>query len=105
MRAHFDEFTPEGKHWADRTNKCVMRQLSKETASMDSCRDVSSLVRQAFHTCAAKEDICSTLWDNRQPLLAVMTEKSWLSIVQAAKHCPRQVVSRYIFWTLENLNI
>ncbi|ELU04392.1 hypothetical protein CAPTEDRAFT_223515 [Capitella teleta] len=95
--------TEQGKQWAFNVKRCVTKRLSELPPS--SCTDASRTTRHIFTSCAASEDLCTILWPNRSPLFLIFTEKHWLTLLESSRTCHRSLLTRFVFWTMNNSEI
>lgn len=106
-RHHEQDFSPEGRTWAENTNRCILKTIAsgRDLGREDWCTQVDKATKDALLECARSADICQVLWTDREVIYKIFSSRSWLTVVEAAKHCPRTTVNSYIFWTLGQMHV
>jgi len=99
-----DTFNNQGQTWIQQTNSCTMQRLSiDESLQKHRCEAAQQSAEKAFIHCAARANICDVIWSNRQQLMDLFTPRHWLTLVEMAQDCPRHIVTKFIFWSLDQL--
>lgn len=93
--------TEAGRAWARLTNKCL--SLTLATNELSSCLGLNDAAFRAFHDCAVQNGFCNIFFDEREALLSIFIDRSWLPLVRVARECRRDRVDRFIYWSVHHI--